>query len=94
MATEQQIEAIGSEELARAYPYRLLARLLSSPPDQTVLELVGTLGGGDGPFGEACSALAKAAQEASVASCRQEYQDLFIGVGRGELVGMRDRVAS
>ena len=43
-------------------------------------------GGGVGDFGAAIDALAAAAQEASVRSVSREYHDLFIGVGRGELV--------
>jgi TorA maturation chaperone TorD len=42
---------------------------------------------GDGtPFGMAHSALAQAANEASADSVAREFFDLFIGVGRGELL--------
>ena len=74
------------EERARAYPYQLLARLLAAPPDEPLLALLADLPGDETVFGQTLEKLASAARVANVPSCKEEYQNLFIGVGRGELV--------
>jgi len=74
------------EEALRAQLYRLLARLLAAPPDQTLLDLTAGLGGDDSPLGQGLEGLARAAARATPAAAAEEYFDLFIGIGRGELV--------
>jgi TorA maturation chaperone TorD len=54
--------------------------------DQAVLELVGGLKGDATPLGQAVDQLAAAASAATPAAVDDEYHDLFIGMGRGELV--------
>jgi TorA maturation chaperone TorD len=73
-------------ERLRALTWRLLARLLAAPPDGPTLEAVGRLGEPGSELGEALLALAAAAREADPDRASGEYHDLFIGVGRGELV--------
>lgn len=75
-----------NEELARAYPYRLLSRLLIAAPDDGLLQTLAALDGDDTPFGRAYAGLAGAAIKTTTKACEREYQQLFIGVGRGELV--------
>ncbi len=70
----------------RANLYRLLARVLAAPVDAELLATLRALSGDDTDLGRAFSDLAATAGEVSEAEARQEYQDLFIGVGRGELV--------
>ncbi|WP_421708924.1 TorD/DmsD family molecular chaperone [Algihabitans sp.] len=77
---------IAEEDLLRAEWYGLLARLLGEAPDQQLLNQVAGLEGGDGELGEALAVLARAARATDVAEIRQEYFDLFVGVGQGELV--------
>ena len=77
---------IAEEDLLRAEWYGLLARLLGEAPDQQLLDQVAGLEGGDGELGEALAVLARAARATDVAEVRQEYFDLFVGVGQGELV--------
>lgn len=86
VAAAQPVHSPDPEELARAYPYQLLARLLAAAPDQDLLASLGQLAGDDTAFGRALSDLAQAARQTGSQDCRREYQDLFIGVGRGELV--------
>lgn len=74
------------EERQRAEIYRLLAGLLARPPGQETLDLLAASAGAEGAFGKAVGALAAAAAEATPKSVAEEYQDLFIGLGRGELV--------
>jgi TorA maturation chaperone TorD len=82
--------APGLDEPLRVNAWSLLGRLLASPPDEQVLELLAGADGaaiaGDNLLGAAWDLLAKAAAKASPAELEDEYQDLFIGVGRGELM--------
>jgi len=84
------VGAISAEDQARAELYRLLAALLATPPAQ---ELIKTLGRVDVPASDtgkdltaAWGALKQMAQRAEASVVADEYQDLFIGIGRGELV--------
>jgi TorA maturation chaperone TorD len=73
-------------DAARAQEYALLAVLLARAPDAGLLERIARLCGDGTPLGVAHSALAQAANEASADSVAREFFDLFIGVGRGELL--------
>jgi TorA maturation chaperone TorD len=77
---------IAAEERVRADLYALLARLLRAPPSAEDLGWLSGLKGGSGDLGEAVSTLAAAARRTTPEAARDEYHDLFIGVGRGELV--------
>jgi TorA maturation chaperone TorD len=72
--------------MLRARCYRLLARFLSSPPTTDDLEGAGRLSGDDSELGRAVSAFARVSAGSTAASVAAEYQDLFIGLARGELV--------
>ena len=78
-------EILPEEEL-RADQYRLLARFLAAPPDAVLLELAAGFAGDDTDFGRALAELAGRAGQVTPASVAREYTDLFIGIGRGELV--------
>lgn len=73
-------------ERSRAALYGLLARLLAAPPDRELLTLIGGLEADDTPIGRALADLATAARSADAAAVRDEYNALFVGLGRGELV--------
>ncbi len=73
-------------DLARAQEYALLARLLTRAPDATLLEQLAELRGDATPLGVAHVELAEAARRADVVQAEREFFDLFIGVGRGELL--------
>lgn len=74
------------EEALRAGQYRLLSRLLAVPPDQEILDLVAGLEGDETPLGSALASLAACAARCTPREAEDEYFDLFIGIGRGELV--------
>ncbi|HWV52130.1 Cro/CI family transcriptional regulator [Pseudorhodoplanes sp.] len=82
-ATEVSVDEI---DLARAQEYRLLAALLARAPDAAFLKKLSTLRGDASPLGLAHIALAEAASTASVDVVEREFFNLFIGVGRGELM--------
>jgi TorA maturation chaperone TorD len=77
---------IATEDLSRAHCYRLLARFLASPPTADDLKAASVLTGDDSEFGTAISAFARACARAEVTVAGEEYQELFIGLARGELV--------
>ena len=71
---------------ARAQEYALLARLLGRAPDAKLLESLAALRGDATPLGVAHAALAQAASETTVERVEREYFNLFIGLGRGEIL--------
>ena len=72
--------------LARAQEYGLLAALLARAPDAAFLKRLSALRGDATPLGVAHAALAQAAGETTAERVEREYFDLFIGLGRGELM--------
>lgn len=73
-------------EAERAHAYALLGALLAAPPAAGLLARVARIEGGDGPLGAALADLAAAAGAAEATEVRREYDLLFVGVARGELV--------
>ena len=73
-------------DAARAQEYALISVLLARAPDAPLLQRLATLRGDASPLGFAHAALAEAAERASVERVEREYFDLFIGLGRGELL--------
>ena len=74
-------------EAARSLQYALLASLLLRAPDADFLARLSRLQGDPAtPLGAAQIALARAAAAASPPAVKREYFDVFIGVGRGEVV--------
>jgi len=82
----EQAGEVDEVDLARAQEYALLGVLLSRAPDGPLLSRLATLRGDASPLGLAHAALAEAADGADVARIEREYFDLFIGLGRGELL--------
>jgi len=83
MAAQVQIS---EEDQLRAGWYALLAQLLSREPGQELLQMLRGLEGDDSELGKGIRALAAAARGTTVESARQEYFDLFVGLGQGELL--------
>ncbi|MHA0111157.1 molecular chaperone TorD family protein, partial [Klebsiella pneumoniae] len=70
----------------RAAEYGLLALLLFKVPTVEVLAKVADLKGDASPLGMAHLALSEAARGTTVDAVNREFFDLFVGVGRGELL--------
>jgi TorA maturation chaperone TorD len=79
-------ELLDSVEAARAQEYLLLSALLSAPPSRKLLDQLAALTGDATPLGRAHAALAEAAAGAIAEKIEREYSDLFVGLGRGELL--------
>jgi TorA maturation chaperone TorD len=75
-----------AEELSRAEIYRLLAALLAAPPDAAMLSALARMSGDGSELGGAVRDLAHAAAVATAEGAAREYHELFIGLGRGELL--------
>src|SRR5215208_2084858 len=73
-------------DAARAEEYALLATLLARAPDQQLLYRVATLRGDASPLGLAHAALSDAASRTNADLVEREFFNLFIGLGRGELL--------
>lgn len=75
-----------SHEQGRAEIYDALALLLAAAPSAQVLAGLAGLAGDATPLGQAWADLAAAAKAGDNARIEREFFDLFIGVGRGELL--------
>ena len=73
-------------DAARAQEYALLSALLARAPDAEFLARIAQLRSDASPLGIAHAALAEAASATNVGRVEREFFDLFIGLGRGELL--------
>lgn len=83
---DEVVTAIEPEDILRAQLYRLIARFLSSPPSQPDLDAAASLLGDETDLGRAISTFAHIAGRSRTADVAAEYDTLFIGLPRGELV--------
>lgn len=90
-AVEQRMNdsGIAEQDAQRAGTWVLLGRLLAGPPDHQVLDLIRRINdapSGDGDaVADAWVALRQAAVAASAEHLEPEYQEVFIGMGGGEV---------
>ncbi|MDX1633256.1 MAG: molecular chaperone TorD family protein [Marinobacter sp.] len=78
--------SISEEDRARAQIYQLLGVLLSNPPSSELLRGLASLRGDDTPLGAATKNLAALAERTNPHDAEREFNNLFIGIGRGELL--------
>lgn len=78
--------SVTEEDRARAQIYQLLGVLLSGPPSSELLKGLGSLQGDDTPLGAASKNLAVLAERTNPYDAEREYNNLFVGLGRGELL--------
>lgn len=78
--------SVDENDQLRAQQWSLLARVLSAAPDEAMLETLGKLIGDGTALGNAYDVLARTARDTSAQDVRQEFFELFVGVGRGELL--------
>lgn len=77
---------VAPEDAARADEYALLGALLWRAPTAELLDQLSQLRGDASELGAAHHLLAEAARGADHAAIQREYFDLFVGVGRGEIL--------
>jgi TorA maturation chaperone TorD len=81
-----QASDLDEVDAARAQEYALLSALLIRAPGAELLEKLSQLRGDPSPLGVAHVALAEAAANTPAERVEREFFDLFIGLGRGELL--------
>lgn len=86
MSQTAEQKQIADEDALRADLYDFLGALLAAPPSTDLIRKTAALSGDDTPLGEAIAALSRIAKASSDIAARREYNALFIGVGRGELL--------
>ncbi len=77
---------IGDEDRLRADVYNFLGLLLARPADQILLDQCSDLSGDESELGQAMNGLARVAKVSKVKGVESEFNALFIGLGRGELL--------
>ncbi|MEM7508348.1 MAG: molecular chaperone TorD family protein [Pseudomonadota bacterium] len=81
-----QTDVVTEEDGLRADLYDLLGALLANPPSRELLDQVSGLTGDDGELGRAVGALARVAKSMTPKAAEAEFNALFVGLGRGELL--------
>ncbi|MFY9210263.1 MAG: molecular chaperone TorD family protein [Aestuariivita sp.] len=77
---------IAEEDRLRADFYNFLGLLLAGPPDQMVLDQCAGLGGDETDLGQAIATMSRVAKASKPQTVVREFNALFIGLGRGELL--------
>lgn len=85
MSAAEDIQ-IAQEDRLRADLYNFLGLMLSAPPDQILLDQCAGLSGDESELGKAIGALARVAKVTKPKKVESEFNALFIGLGRGELL--------
>lgn len=73
-------------DVLRAQQWKLIASLLVAPPDREKLGMLAGLSGDDTALGQAYRVLAETAAASDPTDVAREFFELFVGVGRGELL--------
>lgn len=85
-ADNAQTVDISAEDRLRADFYNFLGLLLAGPPDQLLLDQMAGLSGDETDLGQAIQSMARVAKVTKPAAAEREFNALFIGLGRGELL--------
>lgn len=86
LLTTEALSDIDPIDEARASEFELIGALLWRAPTAETLAALQSLQGDGTPLGLAHIALAQAAAETTPEAVRDEFFELFVGVGRGELL--------
>lgn len=87
VTTDVSVAETNDIDLHRVQAYMLLSTMLARPPTQPLLERLPGLRGDDAtPLGRALSAIGEAATAMTPRVAEREFNRLFIGVERGEVV--------
>ncbi|MFZ5961957.1 TorD/DmsD family molecular chaperone [Thalassococcus sp. BH17M4-6] len=77
---------VSAEDRLRADLYNYLGLILSAPPDEMLLAQTAGLSGDDTDLGQAITRLADCARTTKPKTASREFNALFIGLSRGELL--------
>ena len=85
-STAQNVSDIKEEDQLRADMYSFLANMIRTEPSQELLDSVKKLTGDDSSIGKSIKLISKLASTMHISEIQDEYVNLFVGVGRGELL--------
>ncbi len=86
MSTLAIDSSVPEEERLRADLYDFLGALLAGPPDARLLKTCSGLTGDQTDLGQAVAALARLGGNCTTKAAEREFNGLFVGLGRGELL--------
>ena len=86
MQPERSLEQLTEEDRTRAQLYALLGRLLTTAPSAELLNQIAGFAGDESELGQALAALAATARKLDPQRVADEYQEVLVGVTRGEVV--------
>lgn len=86
MADPARIADVAEEDALRADLYDFISAMLAAPPSADLLKKAAALTGDDSDIGRGIKALSTIAGAMTPATARAEFEALFIGLGRGELM--------
>lgn len=86
VANAGPVADVSPEDLLRADMYDFLSAFLARPPSGILLTQAAKLQGDDTEIGVGIAALARLAERMDPRDAQSEYNALFIGLGRGELI--------
>ncbi|SLN20602.1 chaperone protein TorD [Roseovarius albus] len=86
MSKTGEATQIATEDRLRADLYDFLGLILARPADQNLLQQTANLTGDKSALGTAIGALARIAKHSKPRAVEREFNALFIGMGRGELL--------
>ncbi|SLN40537.1 chaperone protein TorD [Roseovarius litorisediminis] len=86
MSDQTTAPEVAEEDRLRADLYDYLGLVLSGPPDETLLKQTAALKGNETELGTAIAALSRIAGLSKPRTVESEFNALFIGLGRGELL--------
>jgi len=86
MTATPDLPPLAEEERLRSELYLLLSRVLARPPSDADLARIAELSGDASDLGVGVEALARIARITSAKAATREFNNLFIGLARGELL--------
>lgn len=86
MSAAKTTPSVSEEDRLRADLYNYLGLILSAPPDELLLAQTAGLTGDETNLGQAVARLADCAKTTDPKQAEREFNALFIGLGRGELL--------
>ncbi|MEM9306278.1 MAG: molecular chaperone TorD family protein [Pseudomonadota bacterium] len=86
MTAQEQMTEVLAEDRLRADLYNYLGLILARPADEALIAQTAGLSGDDSDLGLAISGLARVASVSKPKAVEREFNTLFIGLGRGELL--------
>jgi len=86
LPTEAEKIAVSAEDSMRANLYGLLGNVLFCPPSKEILADLKELSGDETEMGNAFNSLSKIASSIDENTALDEFNQLFVGMGRGELL--------